>query len=96
MLMRPESTFQLKWSHINFVEDHISIIVNKHKIDQGGKSTHKHRSPIDPIQCPFLTPFFVAITFTDRAFNDGKFLYNETVYGRWMKSATEQMTESEH
>jgi hypothetical protein len=44
MLTRPESTFQLKWSHINFVEDHISIIVNKHKADQGGESLHKERS----------------------------------------------------
>ena len=100
MLTRPESTFQLKWSHINFVEDHISIIVNKHKADQGGESLHKERSiyanPMDPIQCPFLALFLVAITFTDRAFNDGKFLYNEKIYGRWMKSATERMTESEH
>jgi hypothetical protein len=51
---------------------------------------------MDPIQCPFLALFLVAITFTDRAFNDGIFLYNEKIYGRWMKSATERMTESEH
>jgi hypothetical protein len=74
MLTRPESTFQLEWSRMNFVEDHISIIVNKHKVDQGGKSLHKERSiyanPMDPIQYPFLAHSTMGYFYTMRRYMD--------------------------
>ena len=70
-------------------DDHITVTINKHKADQGGKSDNKIKNifanPSDPIQCPFLALFLLLITFTDTSFDGDNFLENEKVYNRWMK-----------
>ena len=81
-------------------DDHITVTINKHKADQGGKSDNKIKNifanPSDPIQCPFLALFLLLITFTDTSvFDCDSFLENEKVYNRWMKKVIDEMTEHE-
>ena len=100
LMTRPDSTYIVKWCHFTMRDDHITVTINKHKADQGGKSDNKIKNifanPSDPIQCPFLALFLLLITFTDISVFDGdNFLENEKVYNRWMKKVIDEMTEHE-